>query len=812
LDGATVKGVKLHDCWEFEIPAMEAAKHCTYRLQFENSPHAPTGEYGFEVLKWVRLQCALGVTPTKNGAIIHGENCRILVTIDDAGQIGIEINPGPHDGVAPSCTRNLDRLEFTDFTLDIELEPFTFRLSRSGQALFAIREAGIGWLEASDGSVHRIDLSVNAEPCGIYGLGERFNALNQYGNRLDQFVYNQYKDQGVRTYLPMPVFYTDAGWGMYLNSCSYSLFDFSFLDKNGISLSVEANVLSLEIFTGSIKRQIAQFVEQTGKPEMVPHWALGPWMSSNNWDSEAKIRRQVALNKKHKIPATVLVIEAWSDEATFYIFNDATYEENDGDTALTYSDFEFPDWGRWPDPKGLVAFLHDNDLACLLWQIPIIKQVTSLTHLQKNNDESAFIRNGYGVRNADGTPYRLPEGWFKDSLLLDFTNPEATKWWFEKRQYLLDDVGVDGFKTDGGECVFGNDLVFADGSTGLTMRNKYPNDYISAYYNFAQQNEGMIFSRSGFTGAQSFPAHWAGDERSTWEAFKRSMLAGLSAGMSGIIFWGWDLAGFSGPIPGAELYIRSTQMACFCPIMQYHAESKAEHNQDRTPWNIAERAGDPRALDIYRYYANLRMSLMPYLVREAEHCVSTGTPLMRAMILDYQEDPEVGELWDQYFFGRDLLVAPIIHKGETSRSVYLPRGNWWHMFENTWFASGKHVVEAGPETIPVFIRADAVIPLAFDKDAMLGAAMPSDINTPPQIIFLIANLGSGKYAFSANADTLISVQWNDQGEVTITAPDKMDKQYSLLFAVRPGEARVNGQKVGIGELSLSGTPLSSISL
>lgn len=322
---------------------------------------------------------------------------------------------------------------------------------------------------------------------------------------------------------------------------------------------------------------------------MLPAWALGPWMSSNNWDSEAEVRHQVDLSQKHEIPATVLVIEAWSDEATFYVFNDATYQENDGESAHQYTDFDFPEWGRWPDPKGMVKHLHENDLKCILWQIPIIKQVTSLTHLQKSNDEASLIRNDYGVKNTDGSPYRLPEGWFKDSLLLDFTNEDASRWWFSKRQYLLDDLHVDGFKTDGGECIFGNDLVFSDGSDGRLMRNKYPNDYISAYYDFVQQNDGITFSRAGYAGAQAFPAHWAGDERSTWDAFKRSILAGLSSGMSGVIFWGWDLAGFSGPIPSAELYIRSTQMACFCPIMQYHAESKAEFNQDRTPWNIAER-------------------------------------------------------------------------------------------------------------------------------------------------------------------------------------------------------------------------------
>jgi alpha-glucosidase (family GH31 glycosyl hydrolase) len=461
-------------------------------------------------------------------------------------------------------------------------------------------------------------------------------------------------------------------------------------------------------------------------------------MSSNNWDNQAEVERQVALTEKYGIPATVVVIEAWSDEATFYIWNDAAYAEKPGSEAFTYGDFTFPEWGRWPDPKGMVEHLHDHGLKLILWQIPVIKQTAALRHAQKRRDEDHFLANNFGVRHPNGTALRLPEGWFKDSLLMDFTSPEGRDWWFGKRQYLIDDLGVDGFKTDGGEMVWGRDLMFADGTDGLINRNRYPRDYISAYYRFAQQNGGICFSRAGYTGAQTFPAHWAGDERSTWDAFKRSLLAGLSAGMSGVIFWGWDFAGFSGDVPSAELYLRGAQMACFCPIMQYHAESKAELNQDRTPWNIADRSGDLRALTGYAFYANLRMQLLPYLEREAGHCVAHKTPLMRAMLLDHQDDPVAMKLWDQYMFGRGLLVAPVIEEGATSREVYLPAGRWWHLFEQRWYDAGWHTVAAPLEAIPVFLRDGATLPLGFDTEMRLGSTMRSGINEPQFRLDLVA--------------------------------------------------------------------------
>jgi alpha-glucosidase (family GH31 glycosyl hydrolase) len=594
----------------------------------------------------------------------------------------------------------------------------------------------ISSLVGADGRIREISLSLTHPPAGIFGLGERYNALDQAGNRVDQFVYNQYKNQGLRTYIPMPVFYTDQGFGLHVATDSYSWFDFR---EPGVTLlGVEAADLRLDFLTGSVNEQIAQFLGATGEPANVPLWALGPWMSSNNWDNEAEVRKQVALTEQHGIPATVLVIEAWSDEATFYIFNDATYTDKPGSDAFAYSDFTFPEWGRWPDPRDMIEHLHEHGLKLILWQIPVIKQTAALRHAQKQRDEQHFLANDYGVRHPDGTALRLPEGWFKDSLLMDFTHRDGVDWWFSKRQYLIDDLGVDGFKTDGGEMVWGRDLVFADGTDGLLNRNRYPRDYISAYYRFAQQNGGICFSRAGYTGAQTFPAHWAGDERSTWDAFKRSLLAGLSAGMSGVIFWGWDFAGFSGDVPSAELYLRGAQMACFCPIMQYHAESKAELNQDRTPWNIAERSGDPRALSGYAWYANLRMQLLPYLEREAAHCVASKTPLMRAMLLDHQDDPVALKLWNQYMLGRDLLVAPVIEEGVTSREVYLPAGRWWHLFEQRWYDAGWHTIDAPLESIPVFLRDGATLPLGFDTEIRLGSTMRSGINAPKHRVDLVA--------------------------------------------------------------------------
>lgn len=586
----------------------------------------------------------------------------------------------------------------------------------------------IQWWVKNNGEIKKVKLNF-LSPLNerFFGFGERYNRIEQRGEKLDCYVYNQYRDQGTKTYIPVPFYLSSLGYGLFIESPNYSQFDMASYFEDLLSIESDIsypNSISFRIFMGSPKEILSGFTNLTGKPILPPKWAFGPWMSSNNWDRESVVRKQVELTNHYKIPSTVLVIEQWSDEATYYIFNDANYTVKNGKEFFDYEEFEFPDWGRWNNPKKLIEDLHNEGLKVILWQIPIQKYLNKQFHSQKDADEKQMIEAGFCVKDSNGQPYRIPEGWFKESLLMDFSNPEGKKWWFNKRKYLLD-IGVDGFKTDGGEFVFGNTLQFADGRTGAEMRNQYPNDYVQAYYDFANnyhQGNGLTFSRAGFTGAQNFPAHWAGDERSTFSAFKNSLIAGLTSGISGIPFWGWDLAGFNGDIPSAELFIRSTEMAAFCPIMQYHAESKGEFNQDRTPWNIAERTGDFDAITGYRYYANVRMNLIPYIYDQSRGASETGLPLMRALFIDYPNDDRTYSIYDQYLFGNNLLVAPIIEEGATERMVYFPDGLWIDLWSNRTIQGPAWLrVESSLMEIPVYVKEDSAILCNCDNSLSLGS-------------------------------------------------------------------------------------------
>jgi alpha-glucosidase (family GH31 glycosyl hydrolase) len=197
-----------------------------------------------------------------------------------------------------------------------------------------------------------------------------------------------------------------------------------------------------------------------------------------------------------------------------------------------------------------------------------------------------------------------------------------------------------------------------------------------------------------------------------------------------MIFWGWDIAGFSGDIPTAELFIRSAQMATFCPIMQYHAESKAEFNQDRTPWNIAERTDHPEVIDHFRFYANLRMNLLPYIYDQSLKAVEQRQPLMKAMILEYPDCPEFADVSDQYLFGEALVVAPVLEAEISERTVLLPPGKWVDFWTHRVYSCAELSTVTASATlnkIPVFIRANSALLLNVGMFDALGESIGNDL-------------------------------------------------------------------------------------
>jgi alpha-glucosidase (family GH31 glycosyl hydrolase) len=443
-----------------------------------------------------------------------------------------------------------------------------------------------------------------------------------------------------------------------------------------------------------------------------------------------------------------------------------------------------------------------------------MKFMDGVAHEQRDKDEAFMVEKGYGVRKGDGSLYRIPNyEWFRGSLVPDFTNPEASEWWLGKRRYLLEDMNIDGFKTDGGECIYGSDLIFHYGRTVAEMRNEYPNVYVGAFQQYADRyvrGGAITFSRAGYTGAQGAPLHWAGDEKSTFEAFRATIIAGLSCGMSGIPFWGWDLGGFSGDIPTAELFVRSAAMAAFCPVMQYHAESKGQFNMDRTPWNIAERTGEPAVLTIYKRFADMRMNMLPYIYEQARISSETGFPMMRAMLLAYPDDPRCRDLTMQYLFGESMLVAPVTEEGAAGVRVYFPEGQWLSLFEPEMTEGGEwREVAAELSHIPAYLKENSVIPLNLGTDCELADDVGNRTDRYERLCLMIFLTSELHYRFADDLgyDVAISAaKHEDRMEADVEA--KGNGPITLLFrglGRDASSATWNGKALdrvdGIGELA-----------
>jgi alpha-glucosidase (family GH31 glycosyl hydrolase) len=583
----------------------------------------------------------------------------------------------------------------------------------------ALIEDSVAWLTSDERPVRaRFALRVTADD-HIVGFGERFDSVDQRGRRLDAVVFEQYKGQGGRSYLPMPyalVIGSDRSWGFHVATSRRVWFDVGATDTDRIGVEIDLDPGSppdvrVHVFAGTPYEILRQFVESTGVPKPPPVWIFDPWISSNEWNTQARVLAEVEKSAEHGIPAGVIVIEAWSDESTFVAFRDAQYHPHQDGAPHQLTDFTFPPDGAWPDPKAMVDELHDRGMKVLLWQVPLLK-TNPQPQGQARLDRDVMVERGFAVKTADGRAYRNRGWWFPGALLPDWTNDRARRWWMEKRRYLLEGIGIDGFKTDGGEHAWGSDLRYADGTDGGTSNNLFPVRYVSAFHDFYEElgKEAITFSRAGFTGTGAYPCHWAGDEDSTWEAFRASITAGITAGASGVFFWGWDIAGFSGEIPSAELYLRAAAMACFSPIMQYHSEYNHHRtpSNDRTPWNIAERTEDARVIPIFRKLARLRQRLVPYLEKQAHVSVEQRMPLMRGLFFDWPNDPQIWQVPYQYLLGEHLLVAPVTEQGVEQWAVYVPAGEWVDAWTKEPLRGPTMLTQSTPlDVIPVLIKAAA---------------------------------------------------------------------------------------------------------
>lgn len=778
------------------------------------------GPFEFHVTDWEHVK-SVSLASKTNGKIILNAtpnvgsfSPKMCLSFPTESTVEFQLSPKGnatfHSGIPDfQVTENSSSIIITTTKLRVTVtkQPYSMQIYDIKKAKVLSTSGGLGnemsWLTDGSSIIEKVQDGYNSPSTEqFYGFGEHYSTYQQRGKTIDTYVYNQYLNQGDKTYYTVPFFCSNNGYGLYLNSTAYSKFDMASSNTSQYSFAVDTDgkpnaLLDYYFIAGNPLDVISEYSKLSGLPQELPKWAFGLWMSANEWDRQSEVMNAMAQANNNNVPATVMVLEQWSDENTFYIWNDSTYTPKSGDKVFLNSDFTYG--AKWPNPKEMVNTLHNNGLKVVLWQVPVQKY-TSYAYQQKDNDEQYMIKEGYAVRNGKGGQYRIPSsGWFGNSLLLDFTNPLAVNWWMSKRSYLVDDIGIDGFKTDGGEMVWGKNTSFYNGKTESEMRNEYPLHYIKSYNDFIKQKtgNGITFSRSGTAGSQVKGIYWSGDQASSFSAFKDAVRAGLSAGISGVPFWSWDLAGFTGNFPTAELYKRSTEMAAFCPIMQFHSEkSNPTPSEERTPWNVQSRTGDPTIIPTFRKYINTRMNLLPYIYSEAQNSAVNGTPMMRAMMLDYPDDANTYSLDEQYMFGRNILVAPVLEEGKTTKDVYLPQGEWVDFFHNALTCGGGHKsYYAGVDTIPVYVKNGSILPMNFNSSYALGGNIGNNVDTYDHLTFRIYPSGESNYTLTNNDKTTMIVRASENfanGTVKVTLPATNIPVTTQVFGTQPSGVTLDG--------------------
>ena len=312
------------------------------------------------------------------------------------------------------------------------------------------------------------------------------------------------------------------------------------------------------------------------------------------------------------------------------------------------------------------------------------------------------MEKGYLLKRSDGRGVWQTDNWQAGMGLVDFTNPDATKWYIDKLRTILDD-GVDCFKTDFGERIPVN-VSYFDGSDPHAMHNYYTYLYNKAVFNLLKEvkgeHEAVLFARSATAGGQQFPVHWGGDCFANYPSMAETLRGGLSFAMSGFSFWSHDISGFESTAT-PDLYKRWVAFGLMSTHSRLHGSTSY-----RVPWLF-----DDEASEVVAYFTKLKCTMMPYFYAKAIEAHNEGTPVMRPMVFEFTEDPGAAYLDTQYMLGESLMVAPIFREDGVSQ-FYLPKGTWTH------FLSGE-VREGGSWnqdtydyfSMPLFIRENTLMAL-----------------------------------------------------------------------------------------------------
>jgi alpha-D-xyloside xylohydrolase len=530
------------------------------------------------------------------------------------------------------------------------------------------------------GEKQRATISFHADPDECFaGTGERFAKMDLSGRT---FQLENQDGQGVnnrRTYKNIPFYYSSRGYGVFAHTTAFTKFSLADQSTRSSQVVVEQPLLDIFLMAGETpERVLYNYRSLTGFPTLLPTWSYGIWMSRMTYFSADEVNEICDRLRAEDYPCDVIHLDTgWfrTDWLCEWKFNEE----------------------RFPDPKAFLKRLKDNGFRVSLWQLPYVAEgAIQLQEALENKYIAANKKRLNGGSNFSSNDY---------AGTIDFTSPKATEWYQNLLKNLLD-MGVVCIKTDFGEDIH-LDADYENMKPEL-LHNLYPLLYQKAAWEITKKvtGDGIAWSRSSWAGSQRYPLHWGGDAACSWDGMAGSLKGGLHFGLSGFGFWSHDVPGFHSvpdfmnSVISDDLYLRWTQFGVFSSHMRYHGTSKRE------PYSY------PGISDTIRRWFKLRYALIPYLLEQSEKIIRSGYPMVRALLFHFPEDKLVWHIDDQYCFGDDFLVAPVMN-AENRRDVYLPEGCWINFFtgiETTgpcWLKD----FECPLDEMPVWLRKGASVPV-----------------------------------------------------------------------------------------------------
>lgn len=533
----------------------------------------------------------------------------------------------------------------------------------------------------------------------FFGLGEKTGTLNRRGKNYkmwnsDKPCYSVTEDPIAKS---IPFFMSSYRYGIFLDNTYKSEFKFGTESQDYYSFEAPDGAFVYYFIYGKDYKEIQQqYIALTGQPIMPPKWALGFAQSRGLYTKENQALEVAAEFRKRKIPIDV-------------IYQDIGWTQH-------LQDFEWRK-GNYTDPKGMLKKLKANGFKMIVSQDPVISKKDNKQYVEAN-------KLGYFVKDIrTDKAYEMPWPWGGNCGVVDFTLPAVADWWGKYQQKPLDD-GISGFWTDMGEPAWSNeeDTDRLNMKHHLGMHDEIHNVFgltwdkvVKEQFEKRNPNKRIFqMTRSAYAGLQRYTFGWTNDSGNGndvldgWAQMENQVAVGISAGLGGIPFWTTDISGYCGDITDypamAELYTRWMQFGVFCPL------SRAHHEGDNAvePWMFGEVAEKNTKAAI-----ELKYQLFPYLYTYSRKAHDTGLPITRGLFMEYPNDTEAAKIDNQFIFGEELLVAPVLKKGERVKRVYLPDGEWIDFNDKkTEYLGGQTVAYKAPlNTIPIFVKKASIIPM-----------------------------------------------------------------------------------------------------